>query len=68
MIVKKFDFDNGLTAKIFKTAYGFYHKIYFKNKEVAQMYYYSHTYNVAEENMFNTIETIDISKLEKDNG
>lgn len=68
MIVKKFDFNNGLTAKIFKTEAGYYHRIYFNKKEVAQMYYYSHTYDVAEENMYDMLETIDLEKARKLNG
>lgn len=65
MIIKKFDFGNGLTAKIFKISYGFYHRIYVNNKEVAQMYYFSHTYDVAEKDMYNMIETIDLEKASK---
>lgn len=65
MIVKQFDLGNGLTGKIFKVSIGYYHKIYYKKKGVAQMYYYSHTYQDAEDNMFNTAETIDTSKLEE---
>ena len=63
MIVNKFEQD-GLLGKIFKTEIGYYFRIYYNKKEVAQMYYYSHTYQDAENNMFETMKTIDVSKLE----
>ena len=67
MLVKKFDLPHGLTGKIFKTSYGYYHRIYFNKKEVAQMYY-AHTYDVAENNMFEVAETLDLSRLGGEDG
>ena len=64
MLIKKFE-HNGLIGKVFKTSTGFYHKIYKGNKQVAQMYYYSHTYEDAVNNMYDVMETIDVDKAEK---
>lgn len=64
MLVKIFELGK-LTGKIFKTSIGYYHKIYYGKQVVAQMYYYSHTYQDAEDNMFDTAVTIDTTRLEE---
>lgn len=55
----------GLTGKIYKTEIGYYHKIFYKKKVIAQMCYYSNTFETARDNMFKAMENIDLKKLEK---
>lgn len=58
--------DNGnLKGKIFNTKYGYYFRIYFNKKEIAQMYYNAPTLEQAEEELMNTFDIIDEERLEK---
>lgn len=63
-VVKKVQRD-GMEAKIFKTSYGFYFRIYKNKTEIAQMFYYAHTLKQTEEELDKAFDIIDTEKVNK---
>ena len=57
--------SNGMVGKIFKVKEGYYFKIYKDKKQIAQMFYYSHTLDKAKEELDHAFDVIDEYRLEK---
>lgn len=63
-LVKKIE-TNGVVGKFYKDKVGYYFKIYYNKKVIAQMYYYGFTLEIAEKEFYKTLPTLDLERLEK---